>query len=437
MEYKTKISIVGKTDMGRVRTNNEDAFVAQKIWDDNTYLAIAIDGVGGYEGGEIAAAMAQKTIPEYLSASSNGERVELLKQAVTAANNAIFEAREADSEHGQMSCVLTAAIVDVEHRQISMAHVGDSRLYSFHVGKLKKLSHDHSLIGYREEIGDLTEEEAMHHPQRNVIGRDVGSQKHKASDEDFIEAQVFPLLPNTTLLFCSDGLTDLVTSATITMILEQEGKLEEKADALIKAALEAGGKDNVTVVLFEYLSDEPEMIPAETVTIKEEKPMENNKENVVTDIQKVSENPSKKSWVKAILPLVAGLLVGFVVTYLCLNAKIKENTDEFEVKEKCYIDSIAKLNKSIDALKTENSPLFDSIMLARPTTIEQIETLNQLNQELNGQLKTLNQLNQQLNGQLNKANDENANLKIELSQLKKEIYALQEVLKKTPIVNVE
>ena len=113
MKYNIKTSIVGKTDMGRVRTNNEDAFVAQKLWDENTYLAIAIDGVGGYEGGEIAADIARRTIPEFLLASSNGERVELLKQAVTAANNAIFDAREADPEHGQMSCVLTAAIIDI------------------------------------------------------------------------------------------------------------------------------------------------------------------------------------------------------------------------------------------------------------------------------------------------------------------------------------
>ena len=296
VKYNIKTSIIGKTDMGRVRTNNEDAFVAQSLWDENTFLAIAIDGVGGYEGGEIAADIARRTIPEFLIASSNGERVELLKQAVTAANNAIFDAREADPEHGQMSCVLTAAIIDVEQREISMAHVGDSRLYCYHLGKLKKLSHDHSLIGYREEIGDLSEEEAMHHPQRNVIGRDVGSQKHKANDDDFIEAQVFPLMPNATLLFCSDGLTDMITSATITSVLSQGMKLEEKADALIKAALEAGGKDNVTVVLFEYLSDEPETIPADNA--KEDKPMDTIKEKQNEEHQ-LGKKPTKRSPAKS------------------------------------------------------------------------------------------------------------------------------------------
>lgn len=311
MKHKIKTSIIGKTDMGCLRTNNEDAFVAQQLWDENTYLAIVIDGVGGYEGGEIAAGIARKTIPEFLLASSNGERVELLKQAVTAANNAILEAREADPEHGQMSCVLTAAIIDVAQKQISMAHVGDSRLYCFHHRELKKLSHDHSLVGYREEIGDLSEEEAMHHPQRNVIGRDVGSQKHRANDDDFIEAQVFPLLPNTTLLFCSDGLTDMITSSAISLVLSQKGSLEDKATALIKAALNAGGKDNVTVVLFEYQSDEPEIIPPE----KEEKPVNTNQERQVEEDNRILGEPTNKNWLRVVLMVFIGVLIGLGIAY--------------------------------------------------------------------------------------------------------------------------
>ena len=364
MNYKTNISIFGKTDMGRVRTNNEDAFVAQKLWDDNTYLAIAIDGDGGYEGGEIAAAIAQKTIPEFLMASSNGERVELLKQAVTAANNAIFEARETDPEHDQMSCVLTAAIIDVAQKQISMAHVGDSRLYSFHGGQLKKLSHDHSLIGYREEIGDLTEEEAMHHPQRNVIGRDVGSQKHKASDEDFIEAQVFPLLPNSTLLFCSDGLTDLVTSAAITMILEQEKSLEEKADALIKAALEAGGKDNVTVVLFEYQSDEPESVPVEPEIKTENTTSQSMEEETTGDAG--NREYSKRTWPLAVACLVLGALVGTLVVFSGMNHKINKLKEAQKEEVSCYKDSLVFLYDSIEKLNSQiqdTIPTIDSISL--------------------------------------------------------------------------
>lgn len=344
MKRPTNLSIVGKSDMGRIRTNNEDAFVARKLWDENTFLAVAIDGVGGYEGGEVAANIARKTIPEYLEASANGERVELLKQAVTAANNAIFEAREADPALSQMSCVLSAAIVDVAHHQISMAHVGDSRLYSFHDGMLKKLSHDHSLIGYREEIGDLSEEEAMRHPQRNLILRDVGSQRHKTNDDDFIESQVFDLQPNTTLLLCSDGLTDMITSSAITAILEQKTPLAKKADELIQAALEAGGKDNVTVVLFEYPGEVQEITQKDTNKERKNK-KESKKDKKNSKKNKKKENNSKKepkqkepggkkhkqpapqplekksgsNLLRTLLYLSIGLLAGAVVVYLIMK----------------------------------------------------------------------------------------------------------------------
>lgn len=254
------IRYYGQTDMGRQRTNNEDAFIAERL-DDTCVLAVAIDGVGGYEGGEVAAAIAQTEIPRYLHEFRNGERLELLKQAVVYANNVIFERRQQDAARPNMSCVLTSALVDVNRRVIDMVHVGDTRLYQYHHGELRKLSHDHSLIGYREEMGDLTEEQAMHHPQRNVISRDVGSAKHEVADRDFLEAEEFPLLANSILLLCSDGLTDLITSKQIVAILQQEVFLQAKAQALIDAANEAGGKDNVTVVLVEYIAEE-KAIPA-------------------------------------------------------------------------------------------------------------------------------------------------------------------------------
>lgn len=257
MNENEKLEFWGLSDMGRQRTNNEDAFVAEQL-DENTVLAVAIDGVGGYEGGEVAAAIAQKEIPRYLHQFRNGDRIELLKQAVISANNAIYTQRLTDSERPNMSCVLTSALVDTRRMAIDMVHVGDTRLYQFHQGELQKLSHDHSLVGYREEIGDLTEEQAMHHPQRNVISRDVGSEKHEVSDPEFLESAEFPLLPNSILLFCSDGLTDLVTSRQIVSILEQEKSLEEKAQELINTANDEGGKDNVTVVLVEYQAKEDE-----------------------------------------------------------------------------------------------------------------------------------------------------------------------------------
>ncbi len=242
------ISFSGNTNLGMIRTNNEDAFVVQNIWDEHHVLAVAIDGVGGYEGGEVAAAIAQKCIVEYLEKYSNGERHELLKQAVIYANNTIHEERKLQPQFDRMSCVLTAILVEEEARRINMAHVGDTRLYEYNEGFIHKLSHDHSLVGYREEIGDLTEEEAMAHPQRNIISRDLGS-AHWEEDTKEVEVDTFPLQPSSILLLCSDGLCDMITSVQMKEILAENISLEEKVQALIDSANVAGGKDNVTVVL--------------------------------------------------------------------------------------------------------------------------------------------------------------------------------------------
>lgn len=409
MTHKANISFYGNTNVGRVRTNNEDAFVTQKLWGDDCVLAIAIDGVGGYEGGEIAAAIASKTIPEYLEASPNGERVELLKQAVTAANNAIFEAREADPEHGQMSCVLSAAIIDMSQQKVSMAHVGDTRLYCFRNGRLKKLSHDHSLVGYREDIGDLTEEEAMHHPQRNVIGRDVGSQLHQPDDDEFIEAQVFKLMPNSTLLFCSDGLTDMITSATITDILSQDDSLEDKTNALIEAALVAGGKDNVTAVLVEYQSDKPEPmdpafdefgIPVPVIT---ETPQPEIPDTTDTyDIPDTpSDNKNKKTLITTILCCVAvflAILVAlwfFVVKPMQSQPQPQQTTTPMQIgmpaseqAPASQVETPASTNEP-DGAAVTNDPIEPT---DNNTQAEEIEALNKKIGKLTRQIDSLNNI---------------------------------------------
>lgn len=257
MRNRENIKFCGLTDTGKRRTNNEDAFVAERL-DDGTVLAIVIDGVGGYEGGEVATEIAQKEIPSYLKEFNRGERLELLKQAVVCANNAIFDRRQLDTARPNMSCVLTSALIDADRKVIDMVHVGDTRMYQYHNGELFKLSHDHSYVGYCEEIGELTEEQAMHHPRRNEISRSVGEERHGVNDQSFLDAEEFPLLPNSTFLLCSDGLTDMITSKQIIAILEQNLSLEEKVQALIDAANEAGGKDNVTVVLVDYQVEEEE-----------------------------------------------------------------------------------------------------------------------------------------------------------------------------------
>ena len=320
MKMKDKLSVYGLTDMGRQRTNNEDAFVAKQM-DINTILAVAIDGVGGYEGGEVAAEIAQTEIPKYLQDFPNGEPLELLKQAVVSANNAIYDRRQVDAARSSMSCVLTSALVDKQRKVIDMVHVGDTRLYQYYHGELRKLSHDHSLIGYREEMGDLTEEQAMHHPNRNEISRDVGSAKHEVADRDFLEAEEFPLFPNSILLLCSDGLTDLITSKQIIEVLKTDKNLESKAKSLIDAANDAGGKDNVTVVLVEYTAEE-KSAPIKSQS-QEENPSTTNVGSVIQEEKKEQKKESiivtpekmKKYNVWMIIVIIIVLLLGCYAIY--------------------------------------------------------------------------------------------------------------------------
>ena len=248
-----ELTFIGETNVGKVRTNNEDTFVAQWIWDDWHMLAVAIDGVGGYEGGEVAAELARKTLIEYFESHPKDKCLEQLKLAVTAANNAIMEEKKRSPQLMQMGCVLTAGLFELDRMCLNMVHVGDSRLYLYEKGEIKKLSHDHSLVGYREELGELTEEEAMRHPQRNLVERMMGESWHEADDDNFLEASIFPIPQNAQYVFCSDGLTDMITSKAIAAELERPLSIEERAHQLILRALDAGGKDNVTVVLVEVV----------------------------------------------------------------------------------------------------------------------------------------------------------------------------------------
>ncbi len=310
IKYKTEILFSGDTDLGKNRTNNEDAFLVQNIWGKNHVLAVVIDGVGGYEGGEVAAAIAQKTIVEYLEKYQNGERLDLLKQAVVSANNSIFSRRQKQEDLTNMCCVLTAVLVEIEKKQINMVHVGDTRLYQYYKNELKKLSHDHSLVGYREEVGDLTEEEAMHHPQRNIISRDVGSAHHEISDRDFLEAATFSLFPNSTLLLCSDGLCDMITSVQIKQVLQRKTSLEEKVKELIDKANLEGGKDNITVVLVDNQSNEPEN---DTVKVQ----TNINIEPVIETEGQISTQPVKMKKCSTVLKMafttIILLLVGWTI----------------------------------------------------------------------------------------------------------------------------
>jgi PPM family protein phosphatase len=230
------------TDPGLLRPRNEDRYSV----DDDRGIFLVVDGVGGRAAGETAAETAVESIRDYLH-SSAGAAEQRVRAAITAANNAIHaQAREREEWHG-MACVLTLALV--EDDRITIGHVGDSRLYLFWNGTIRKLTSDHSPVGEREDRAELSEEEAMLHPRRHEVSRDVGSEPRAATDRDFIETRQCRFKPDAAILLCSDGLTDLLTSAEISAIVERyDGDPTRVAEELVEAANEAGGKDNVTVI---------------------------------------------------------------------------------------------------------------------------------------------------------------------------------------------
>ncbi|GAB4025980.1 PP2C family protein-serine/threonine phosphatase [Spirosoma gilvum] len=238
----------GGTDIGKRRSDNQDAFICSTIWAETSALLAVIDGVGGYAGGDRAAAIAKESIEQYM-ATPNGNPLSMLREAVVFANNQIYKERQQEPRLGGMCCVLTTAIVDIQAGKLYFVHVGDTRLYRYRQGLLEKLTFDHSLVGIREDANELTEAEAMQHPRRNEILRDVGSVVHRVDDPDFLDSGETDFLSGDQLLLCSDGLTDMINQAQIKAILDQKTSLDEKLSELIRFANQQGGKDNITVVL--------------------------------------------------------------------------------------------------------------------------------------------------------------------------------------------
>jgi serine/threonine protein phosphatase PrpC len=228
-----------------VRRNNEDALHL----DPDRGIFLVVDGIGGQAAGEKAAEIAVARIRARLERQT-GTAEDRIREAITMANNEILRAARSNPQWEGMACVLTLALL--ENGSAVVGHVGDSRLYQIRRGEIRKITHDHSPVGEREDNQELTEAEAMKHPRRNEVFRDVGSEEHAPGDADFIEVQRIAFEPDSALLLCSDGLSDQVGSAEIRGAVERNAGNPDGAVAeLIAAANRAGGKDNVTVLVVE------------------------------------------------------------------------------------------------------------------------------------------------------------------------------------------
>jgi parallel beta-helix repeat protein len=230
------------SDQGPVRPNNED-----RIYTDETRgIFLVVDGMGGHEAGEHAAEIAVETLRARLERQT-GTVEQRLREAITLANNGIYQQAQKTPAWNGMACVLTAAVIDGD--RATVGHVGDSRCYRLKRGSIEKITHDHSPVGEREDAGEITEEDAMRHPRRNEVFRDVGTEPRDPDDDEFIEIREIPFEADSALLLCSDGLTDAVSSREIQRIVEQRaGDRAGAVRALIDAAY-ASGKDNISVVL--------------------------------------------------------------------------------------------------------------------------------------------------------------------------------------------
>ncbi len=316
----------GITDKGKMRDNNEDRFIAQAILQKRYLLACVIDGVGGYEGGEIASALAHDAILDYLQKPFT-EIIPSLKNALTSANDKIYKRKLNEKEVSEMACVLTLALTDIKENKFYYAHVGDTRLYLLRDNSLVKVTKDHSFVGFLEDSGRLSEVEAMNHPKRNEINKALGFDEQQFLQSDYIETGESPFLPGDILLLCSDGLSDMINNKIITTILTSEKNLREKGKAFIKAANEAGGKDNITVVLVK--NDKVQLVHEATkpVIIKKNEAQEGKP--IIEKEEEIAEEPhiqeAKRNGSITLLSLLLIILIAALAWFI-YNDYFKDKT---------------------------------------------------------------------------------------------------------------
>jgi protein phosphatase len=259
---------IGKTDPGRRRHRNEDHFVCEP-----PLFAVA-DGMGGAQAGEVASGLAAAVLEEADGDERGEERVTSLIQE---ANRRVFQRSSEDLAASGMGTTMTVALVDMSEASIAVGHVGDSRAYRVRNGELEQLTEDHSLVGELMRSGKLSPEEAESHPQRSVITRALGTEP----DVD-VDAFTVPVAAGDVYLLCSDGLSSMIPDREILAVLSGADDLDEAAAALIDAANEGGGEDNITVVLFEITADDTvvKTAPPTAVTEREQVPEEDDEDTL-------------------------------------------------------------------------------------------------------------------------------------------------------------
>ena len=238
------MKIVAKTDKGLVRENNQDAYAVGELPGEVAW-AVVCDVMGGAAGGNIASALAVKVISDKITSSYNEKMRDssiknLLDSAITAANIEVYDMAYSRPDLKGMGTTVVAVVVrdNVAH----IAHAGDSRAYLVNKDGVEQITVDHSLVQNLVDRGEITKEEAEHHPNKNVITRALGVDKR--IDVDFSEID---MQENETLVLCTDGLSNCVNNSEMAEDIK-DGQYYAFADRLVKRANKNGGNDNITVV---------------------------------------------------------------------------------------------------------------------------------------------------------------------------------------------
>lgn len=256
MAPRASIQVAGLTNQGRVRNHNEDAIAE----DPDLGVVVLADGMGGYSSGEIASQLAVDTVLEDLRRDLPGispgdmdqqlgysPRTRAVRDAVVHANSVIYEAAQKDNRHRGMGTTLVMAVF--YDSQLTIANVGDSRMYRLRDGRFEQLTVDHTLIQELVDHGFYNREEARGALNKNLVTRALGIEPSVA-----VDVREGLVLPGDIYLLCSDGLNDMIDDETIGRTLrDHHGDLARGAATLVDAALEAGGKDNVSVMLVRTL----------------------------------------------------------------------------------------------------------------------------------------------------------------------------------------
>ena len=242
----TTIEIHAAVDPGRARSNNEDSVAS----DASVRLAVLADGMGGYNAGEVASQMATSFIATELgrwlreahAQASDSEVRRAMDICVDNANRAIFNAANTNPQYAGMGTTLVVAVFRDDC--LMLGHVGDSRCYRLRAGRLQQITRDHSLLQEQIDAGLITPEQAAFSAHKNLVTRAVG-----VEDTVLLETHPHDILQDDLYLLCSDGLSDMLDDTRILQVLLAHDSLPACTQALIAAANDAGGKDNISVVL--------------------------------------------------------------------------------------------------------------------------------------------------------------------------------------------